>query len=426
MTYRELLELYKKKELDESKMKEIHDEIEKQDAINEYLFEEMDLETFSNEEQAEEHPVSDEMDPSEEKFVSMIQKSIRKAFVKLGIVVAVATLIIVLLVQTVVPKIAALPYYNPAKKIGDGSMMSENQMSLDMAVYTELMIPSMYRDVVNVDNNGWGNYDIVIPQTIYYWQTNPNDLVGTVKKGKLTLYNSTLLKPLSNVFGWYDVTWLDDNLDVSKDVTLTEYIAKEKELLLQDEDFEDEEEIHISHADVGERDTATSFLNDLNDGQYYNCFVTLDERMSYEDFLKWSKKNEKVFYEWCAVQTNGESIGFPVLGFHPDSLKNAGEEWTSEKYPNLVATEVDENDSYDEENTELMQSHFTSMLRYLSDQKQFCKMVDINRDDLTSAADYIDKNGMTIYGFMARMTKEEALEINDIDGVYEISAEILP
>ena len=47
MTYRELLKLYKQGKLEESTRKKIEAEIEKQDAISEYLYEEGEIPELS-------------------------------------------------------------------------------------------------------------------------------------------------------------------------------------------------------------------------------------------------------------------------------------------------------------------------------------------------------------------------------------------
>ena len=48
MTYRELLHLYKQGKLDTEKKKQIEAEIEKQDAISEFLYEEGEIPDFSD------------------------------------------------------------------------------------------------------------------------------------------------------------------------------------------------------------------------------------------------------------------------------------------------------------------------------------------------------------------------------------------
>ena len=80
----------------------------------------------------------EETEASQEKgskyLAELVNRSIRRAFLKMGTAVLVSVLVVVLLVQFVLPRAIASFYYDPGKDIGGGA----NQMSLDMAVYSEL------------------------------------------------------------------------------------------------------------------------------------------------------------------------------------------------------------------------------------------------------------------------------------------------
>ena len=100
MTYRELLNLYKNGTLDETQSEKVKNDIERQEAISEYLFDEDSLFTS---EMTEDIEITDnnEAENSEKAFVSMINKSIRKAFVKMGVIVGIILLTIVMLITFV-------------------------------------------------------------------------------------------------------------------------------------------------------------------------------------------------------------------------------------------------------------------------------------------------------------------------------------
>ena len=83
MTYRELITLYKTGKLDEEQKKQIEADIERQEAIGEYLFETEEIPELEDLDVAGVgQNVNDAMD---EKFIKMIRNSIRKAFLKMGI-----------------------------------------------------------------------------------------------------------------------------------------------------------------------------------------------------------------------------------------------------------------------------------------------------------------------------------------------------
>ena len=111
MKYKELIELYKSGRLSEEERKKIEEDIEKQEAISEYL--------YPDEEINEEDLGSENGDKSSEKeneFVRLIRKSIRKAFIKMGMVVTAVILVGIVLMMTILPKVVDLFYYNPKEE----------------------------------------------------------------------------------------------------------------------------------------------------------------------------------------------------------------------------------------------------------------------------------------------------------------------
>ena len=114
MTYRELLNLYKQGKLDDVRKKEVEASIEKQDAISEFLYEEGEIPEFSDlESENAENPENEEWlsgqknnqkDEINRQFIKEIRWSIRKTFIKMGIIVGVAVLVIVLCAVFILPK----------------------------------------------------------------------------------------------------------------------------------------------------------------------------------------------------------------------------------------------------------------------------------------------------------------------------------
>ena len=100
-------------------------------------------------------------------FTKRVNRAIRRAFLKMGAAVCAVTLVVVLLILFVLPNIVSNFYYDPGRIVGENSSGgTTNQMSLDLAVYTELALPGTYRDDVQVEDRGYGNYDINIYQSV--------------------------------------------------------------------------------------------------------------------------------------------------------------------------------------------------------------------------------------------------------------------
>lgn len=157
----------------------------------------------------------------------------------------------------------------------------------------------------------------------------------------------------------------------------------------------------------------------MNPADKYVVFVTLNRQMPYEDFIAWTKKEEIPGLLWCAPCTRAS--GYPQnLGFYYDFLYGTDMGWDRDAYPNLF---FDTDKGIDKEST--MLSHFTSQLRYLASREEFCKMLEIYPEELSAAADYVEENGLRIYGFVTLVNKEQAEQIEKSNEVFQISAEEL-
>ena len=149
MKYKELIELYKSGRLSEEERKKIEEDIEKQEAISEYL--------YPDEETDEEMPkdeTRENVSEKENEFVRLIRKSIRKAFIKMGMVVTAVILVGIVLMMTILPKVVDLFYYNPKEEknysLEGGAVVHRERFELDLSVYTELIEPFGYLDSTKV------------------------------------------------------------------------------------------------------------------------------------------------------------------------------------------------------------------------------------------------------------------------------------
>lgn len=70
----------------------------------------------------------------------MVNRSIRRAFRRMGLTILAAAFVLILFVQFCLPTIVSCFYYNPAKNIGDKDY-AISKMSRDMAVYSEVFLP---------------------------------------------------------------------------------------------------------------------------------------------------------------------------------------------------------------------------------------------------------------------------------------------
>lgn len=391
MKYSKLIELYKQKNLDEQKMKDVEAEIEKHEAISEYLFEE-DIAGFEDVLDSNEGETANSNSQTDAKFVKMINKSIRVAFIKLGVTVACLVLALVLFVQFALPKLVSGMYYNPEDAVTEVT----KQFDLDIAVYTELFVPEQLREQTIINNRGYGEYEFTVLQTASYTGEFTN-VSGRIDKNQIVFYNSNIIKPFtSNAFVREISKSLDKSRSPSKQIS-------ENDLVM--------------YSAAGTRDDAKNAISKLDDEKFYNAYVSLDKVMSYEDFMSFLESTDYDGVLWCAPMVPGGATN--NIGFFYEQGSGTEIEWDKEKYPYLKLwnTVSDEETMKD---TDTAKQHFTDMLSYMSEQTSFCEMMGINADKLSESEQYIEENGLEIYGFMIIAQKDEISELFDNKNVLTV------
>lgn len=401
MTYREILQLYRQGKLEEEKEKEVAAEIEKQDAISEYLFEETSLGDFDELTEKWKHPDNEKEEAddaeAEKEFVKMVNQSIRKAFLKMGLAVGTGVLFIVLFVIFALPHIVSLFYYEPDEIVAENEWNKTNRISLDVAVYTELFVPGYYRNDVLVEDCGYGKYDICINQTISPTGAYTN-LGGVIHKNRLMLYDVNIIKrPVDNAF-------------MRTEDTPEYYFTT----------FENEETGEVEYIGAaGTVEAAKEALNELNENDYYIAYVTLDKLMNYEQFMDWFGSLDIGWQDlWCSVYAEDESKT-PVshnIGFCPfPSGKPV--EYDANRYPYLSLIWEDEEVQNDEE---ILKTHFLSMLQYMSEQETFLKMMGEETTGYQAIMEAIKEDGIRLNGFAVVTKKKDLLALSKEEKAYYI------
>lgn len=414
MTYRELLKLYKEGKLEESKTQEIENDIERQEAISEYLFESEEL--FPEESIVDSEPVAasdNATSPTEEQFIKHIRKTIRFTFLKIGAVIGAVVLAIVLCVIFLLPDFVSSLYYNPTEEIytteetkyTDGTVgletYSTNRMSLDMAVYSELFLPGHYRDSVTAIEHGYGEYSICIKQC-YSYTGSFTDVAGMLRQNELLLFDANALKlPVDNCF-------LETEETKALNFSFLEVdIDGVRELI----------------GPVGTKEDAINKLYKLDDRDYYIGYITLSHLATYEDFIRWfEEKNLNHGSLWCSVYVEDKSGSYTLLqntGFVPYGVM--GELcYDAETYPNLCLADATREEL---RSGDYMQTHFISMLKYMRDNKTFYEMMshqnEIKFDEAIAA---IEHDGLQIHGFAVVAKRDELLKFVEDENVYYIYA----
>lgn len=412
MTYRKLIELYRIGKLNEEQKKQIEADIERQEAISEYLFEyekiplledleksadkidvnwgvgKKDKKVFYKSETMQDTEKK-EADAMEERFIKMIRGSIRKAFFKMGICVGAMLLLMILFIMFCLPEIVDGFYYQPDEIVAEGRYSRTNRMSLDMAVYSELFLPGKYRNNVVADSNGYGEYDINIVQNFSTTGTFYN-VAGKVERGKLTLYDVNLLtRPTGNAF-------VPEEAGVGSKIS--------------------------GMGAAGSQEQAYERLKTLDENEYYMAYVTLSEVMSYKEFKAWFDSLDFMLRSaWCAAAEMTENkngyFASEIIGFDY-AIGGMGINFDKKKYPYLSLLDTDA-EIFPEDSPEIMQTHFVSMLRYMAEQKEFCDMMENGNSyiDWEKMAQNVEENGLYVYGIAIETKRDTLLKLSEMEEV---------
>jgi Methionine synthase I, cobalamin-binding domain len=385
MDYRKLIEDYKNGTLDEAQEKQVAADIEKHEAISDYLMESAEipgLEEISL--SSGEGALSEsEAERGSSDTAAQIRKLIRRAFVKAGVIVGTAVLALTLAVLFLLPRFVDCFYYDPCEIAGvTPNGIETNRMTLDMAVWSELHLPGTYRDMVMCEREGYGSYSIYVPQTSSY-NNSFTDVAGKLTRNKLTFYNPNVFK---------------------KDVPVT--FGRVSGI------FDNGSEWSLP-----------------SDNRFYRAYVTFDKVMSYKELVAWCDANPAYSPDWCAMCRKTDelySLGLELGFIYDDGCTEMG--FDSEKYPLLsifsvyVKNNVGETFHIPEED---MTQHVVSLLRYSEDHREFAEMMNLTRQEgeYAALADSIEQDGIYVYGFSIVGTGEEIRSLAQADHIAGIYTE---
>ncbi len=395
MAYRDLIELYKSGKLEDEQKERIENDIERQEAISEYLFSESEIPGFEelkneyNDSKVAESEYLRSQEKEAVEFTKIIKLSIRKAFIKMGMVVGVVVLAFVMVVLSM-SKVVDIFYYDPTKTVGEKEGSKTNQISMDLATYSEAFLPGHYRDRVDAKSNGNGKYDINILQNISSTGVF-RDVSGKIEKGKMIIYDpNILIKPFANAFLPNALKLVDES----------------------------------ERAKIGYIDARNS-VQELDENNYYLAYVTLEEIKKYSKFVDWAQ-GAKINPNWCAISLKNSDgdysdVAMGAMGFIFSSSCNELN-YDKDAYPYLSLFDAFRSTGDDQDwviPEDVMTTHVVSIYKYMAKQMSFNEMIgqDKSVEYYTNIANNVRNNGLNIYGFTILAQKSTLLEISKADGV---------
>ena len=392
MTYREKLELYSQGKLNEQQKTEIERELEKQEALTDYLFEHQappgmdelfdEASPFDAKAESAESTSAAVIKDDSEAVAKQINRSIRKAFIKTGVIAVVIALILTLFVVFALPHIVSAFYYDPGKVIGtDENDTKIEQLERDMSVFAELSIPELGPNItVGTDSFGYGNYSYFIDGVSLVDprgsdSTVKKNLTGNIKRNKFICYNYEEIGQ-----------FLDDYHDVSQN---------------------------------------TSNLETMNETDLYYAFVDLKELVPYEQFYEDYIVDGDGYgtdrsWVWCAVKVNEDEStnGYLNRGFYATTNGQFAQYgFDADTYPMLAWEE----DSEELDTEAKAKQHFTSMLSYILDNEKYNSLsFQLEPAVEKSEKEYVEGHGVNIYGFVYVSDKAHIDKIAKAKGVNKV------
>lgn len=366
MDFKKLFEKYINNTVNDEEKEYIENEIEKNEIINEYLADKIDLqikdtEYYHNEEAKQSNQTNN------------IKKAINKKFIRVTLISIISVLAILLCVNYVVSPIVNSVYYNPKDKT-TGEYFTD--FHFDLRTFTELNLPGYALVRTISEPLGFGEYDIYITQNNTFTDKHENTIAKIKRNSRIGFFEDFFKR---NYFIFEDVSSGGE----------TNFST-----LFYEERLED--------------------LEELNPTSYVSAYLEFSEDISIKDFTYLEENyNGLLEFKWVAIRVADKSD--PVshqVGFNPsmNDGSSIGDQADPNIYPYLDLMDYHDDfpgalseEDFHEFISNAYETHFTSLLKYMYDHEEFVKAFDFNpnqTDFYKDSLEYIDENGIKTYGLL--------------------------
>lgn len=363
MTFRELLEKYKNHTATPEERKQVEAELEKYNALTEYLLEQdVDMEGEDLAGQQEE--------------LQKIDRSMKKRGRRIIAIAVVIACVVMGALTAFQPAISKVIWYDPTEQ--DLQQYSYD-ISCHLAVLAELTMPEVQMESVMITEKGWGQYDLQVQQQEwssgeYLWED------GTVTRGKIQLKSNVYQYSVINAF--------------SRGTA------------------------EFGNSVMTESAEAKAALADLPEYMQMEAYVSLGEDWTMEELENFAAQQDG-YLGWVGVRISPEDQQlFPLMGF---DASDSGYVFNNvdEAYP-FYELSMHE----DVPLAEAWEKHFLALLQYSIDHQDFYARLNQSNNHGSTCQmvqEYVTENGVKTYGFLYYGTPAEMrklLENEDVEGIY--------
>lgn len=409
MNYKDLFRRYKEGLINDEEKLIIEQEIQRHEAVEEFLSESIDEEIYDGWNTS----ISEHQEEETNKLKKSVNKRLRKVVITSVLIVVALYIGIFHVLSSIVDRV----YYDPsATTQSEEREYQAPDFYYDMQAYVSLNMPGYSSNLFTFqESKGFGKYEISYSLRELFSKREQRYFVN-ISRGKLT-YALDGIFSRENRFGiWEGFERIQHHFpnDNSENATT-----------IREEDVQHKNEKTLQ------------YLNKLNPLSYISMNIVFEKDITMEEFYNISQEHPTLDFKWVGIRTVQPGIQWSenqplhLVGFNP----NYNDEPSSstcpdpEKYPLFYLMDFRdyfglENIDYPDKIYESYGIHFRSRLEYLRNREDYVNMFDYNyfkTDFYADALKYIDAHGVKTYGVLVLGTAEDFLEsIDDIpyDSLY--------
>lgn len=387
MNFHELLEKYKEGTLTEEEKLLVESELEKNEAINDYLSEGFDFNATNN-----------EAETSTLIIPKKIKSSVNKKLVKIVAISVILVFAIILGTKYIVSPLVASKYYNPTTQSMD---KFSQDIFFDLRAINEVTNPGFGINGAYATNNGFGEYDFYFDRT--------NLLTGETSRLGAQISKNMKIGSFRDFF---------DN---------TSYLYSE--LWSHPRNSKEFNEA-LSH-ELKFTEDKIQHLKALPPTSYVSAYVYLNKDLSMKELSDLVHSYGDLRFMWASVRVTDEIADIPI-GFRPDPNGDGSSDSSGyyEDYPALAMGDyfIEESGSVSDRWLSIgYTKHFTSLMKYLSNRSKAVDSFLTPEINFKDYARYIDENGVNTYALLIYANVEDLLSFYEKEDILTINIDnVLP
>lgn len=385
MTFRELLEKYKDGTLSEEEKLLVEQELEKSEAINDFLTDELEKSISLKSLNLVEHEkFSENKTKSNDDLSNQIKKTVSKRLASVVGISVAGMIAIVLIIQYIISPLVASQYYNPTKKTSGQKYFQD--INYDLKAITTVSMPGYGVSGISfAEDLGFGEYNIIFNRRNLL--TNEKETIDAKIDRNMRVGTFEMFYP--RIYMAFSEFWDQEEgtAEYEKSLSLKKWLT--------------------------ERDV--EHIRELPSTSYISAWVRFPKDLNMKELYLTMNKFNRVDFKWIAIRT-AKIQGQQLMGFSTGTNDSSDIEALVE-YPgfNLVDTMtlIKSKDPYEEAMAERYEMHFTSLLKYLTQREEAVTALVGNTDNYKykDALRYVEENGMSTYGALVYSEADDLMEL---------------